>query len=336
MLEKMANENLVLLFGLPRSGTTWIGKILDSSPRTIYKHEPDTDIKMNGIPHYPHLEDFSEYHQTLNSYLKQVKQANSAFVVGKLPLFKKGYLNLATNKVLKLSIYVSKVCKKYFSINVPILSMVSRNTFLNNSLVWKSIESVSRLGVLADVFPQAKITLIIRHPCGHILSYIKGTEMKKMHVVNGDSVDEKVWNRRLSTKQAKSYGLTLDKIKKMNKIEELSWIWVISNEEAITALEGNLNAQILYYDDFCAEPLKASKSLFKFSGVDWSEQSEAFVMESIARSDQEYFSVYKTPLVVANKWRTTLQKEHIETIRNIISQSKLADKYQKSFDIIES
>ena len=31
----------ILLFGMPRSGTTWLGKIFDSHPQVLYRHEPD-------------------------------------------------------------------------------------------------------------------------------------------------------------------------------------------------------------------------------------------------------------------------------------------------------
>lgn len=45
---EMTNTNLhgneqtrgcILLFGLPRSGTTWLGKLFDSHPDTLYRHE---------------------------------------------------------------------------------------------------------------------------------------------------------------------------------------------------------------------------------------------------------------------------------------------------------
>ena len=31
----------ILLFGAPRSGTSWLGRILDSHPDTLMRHEPD-------------------------------------------------------------------------------------------------------------------------------------------------------------------------------------------------------------------------------------------------------------------------------------------------------
>ena len=33
----------VLIVGLPRSGTSWVGNILGRAPRTAYVHEPDGD-----------------------------------------------------------------------------------------------------------------------------------------------------------------------------------------------------------------------------------------------------------------------------------------------------
>ena len=38
----------LLLFGLPRSGTTWLGKIFDSHPDTLYWHEPDSVWRLPG------------------------------------------------------------------------------------------------------------------------------------------------------------------------------------------------------------------------------------------------------------------------------------------------
>ena len=45
----------LLLVGMARSGTSWIGKIFDSQPTTLYKHEPDRSIP--DVPMIPRLED---------------------------------------------------------------------------------------------------------------------------------------------------------------------------------------------------------------------------------------------------------------------------------------
>ena len=34
----------ILILGAPRSGTTWLAKIIDSHPDVLYRHEPDAAI----------------------------------------------------------------------------------------------------------------------------------------------------------------------------------------------------------------------------------------------------------------------------------------------------
>ena len=46
----MALRAPILLFGMPRSGTTWLGKIFDSHPLVLYRHEPDTWQRLTDVP----------------------------------------------------------------------------------------------------------------------------------------------------------------------------------------------------------------------------------------------------------------------------------------------
>ena len=41
----------ILILGAPRSGTTWLAKIIDSHPDVLYRHEPD---KLAAEPVAPH------------------------------------------------------------------------------------------------------------------------------------------------------------------------------------------------------------------------------------------------------------------------------------------
>jgi sulfotransferase family protein len=34
----------ILILGAPRSGTTWLAKIVDSHPDVLYRHEPDATL----------------------------------------------------------------------------------------------------------------------------------------------------------------------------------------------------------------------------------------------------------------------------------------------------
>ena len=39
-----ALASLILVVGAPRSGTTWLAKIIDSHPDVLYRHEPDETL----------------------------------------------------------------------------------------------------------------------------------------------------------------------------------------------------------------------------------------------------------------------------------------------------
>ncbi len=67
---KMDNDQKqILIVGLPRSGTTWIGKLLDSSPLTLYLHEPDSFFRIPCLPYAPELADLKHWLPFSQRYL---------------------------------------------------------------------------------------------------------------------------------------------------------------------------------------------------------------------------------------------------------------------------
>ena len=97
-------KRIIFLVGLPRSGTTWIGKIFDSHPDTIYRHEPDSVYRLAGLSMFPESQD-EEGTVQLKTYAAGLSRLNSPRVVGKLPLFRKNYQNILGYNILKLNIF---------------------------------------------------------------------------------------------------------------------------------------------------------------------------------------------------------------------------------------
>ena len=81
----------ILLFGMPRSGTTWLGKVFDSHPRTLYRHEPDSFGTLDAMPLFPELADAGQYQALIRDFVAALPATRSARVTGKLPLFPKDY-----------------------------------------------------------------------------------------------------------------------------------------------------------------------------------------------------------------------------------------------------
>ena len=80
----------ILIFGQPRSGTTWIGKLFDSHPDTLYRHEPDSVRKLS-LPLFPARQEAPQFREDLEKFIASLPVMRSPEVVGKQPLFPKSY-----------------------------------------------------------------------------------------------------------------------------------------------------------------------------------------------------------------------------------------------------
>src|SRR5687768_16437501 len=154
-----AEEDMILVFGLPRSGTSWMGKIFDSHPDTLYLHEPDKHIHLPDVPMLLPAEPPKE----LDAFLKQVLANRSPGVTGKLPAFTKSYRSGARHLARTATGYVARVLPRQLAARVQVPDLVDRRDSVPR-LVWKSINSVGRLGALARLLPNARCILLMRHP----------------------------------------------------------------------------------------------------------------------------------------------------------------------------
>ncbi len=315
--------DLVLLFGMPRSGTTWIGKIFDSHPNTLYRHEPDTWRAMEGVPLAPEAETADGYCEIIGDYVRSVRGMASTRVSGKLPLFPKSYLSTPRTYLLWASITMSKLFGRYFR-EPPILGLPEA---ASAHMVWKSIESLGRLGVLLKCIPAARAIHIVRHPCGYVASVLRGEAQSRFVSKTAASEDFSLFETLTRTRVAKELGLSFDKLKRMQPHERLAWRWLVFNEKADRDLEGYERYMQVAYDDVCADPLTQSQSLFRFSGLSWTEQTEEFVKASTTTEKQSYYSVYKHPRVSAERWRQDLSATMIQEVLAIAHQGNVGRRF---------
>lgn len=309
----------ILLFGMPRSGTTWIGKIFDSHPDTLYRHEPDSCRRLAGIPLFPPLDQFEHHREALNAYVMGLPTMNVAKLCGGLPLFPRAYHSRLRFQLLRAGFAIAKVGER-FSKDFPILGLPTSCGHRGSRLVWKSIESLGRLGVLAAALTDAVCIHILRHPCGQIASVLEGERGRKFHGYVA-SEDYGFFEMLLTTLQAKRRGLTLDHIKRLGPEERAAWRWVLINEKAMEEALDNPRCTVVRYEDVCAQPEAHVRRLFEFSGLAWNIQTEDFVTSSTATHQNAYYSVFKDPLRMANRWRDVLDKDSVRRIMAVVEDS---------------
>jgi hypothetical protein len=154
---------LILLFGQPRSGTTWIGKIFDSHPDTLYRHEPDSGSALMSVPLIAPVADCDKYRSTVSHFVDRLAHFNSPRASGTLPIFPKSYRSSTGLLLRRFTVLQTKVSEPFIS-DIPIPEFTDFEKAAGIHVVWKSIASLGRLGVIVRAVADSKAVLILRHP----------------------------------------------------------------------------------------------------------------------------------------------------------------------------
>ena len=307
----MTSTKLVLLFGMPRSGTTWIGKLFDSHKDTHYLHEPDSVEPDFDIPLLLNKEAFQA--GQLEKKVSQWLQLSAEKVVASRPFFKKSYMNSMQWYLFVLSAYGVKLSTK---LKLPFCKTVIRSHARAPVTVWKSIESLGRAAAIIE-HTQAKMIHIIRHPCGQIASTFRG---EKTHQFDGSISTSEDWDLfDKLIQQSGEKNISFAQIKTMHPEERLAFRWGVINDFALKQLNKN-NTIVLLYEDLCRDPQRKLTEIFNNVGLTLNQETLDYLKESTGKDDAAYYATRKTPLTAAYKWRDELSTVQQQRIAKMIKQ----------------
>ena len=321
----MSTSAPILLFGMPRSGTTWLGKIVDSHPAVLYRHEPDTWQRLTDVPLVAGREDRSLHEARLRAFVASLPRMRADRVCGKRPLFPKSYATgSAVRRYAVASMLYKGLTRAGISTEPPTPPQPGEGR--DYRLAWKSIESLGRLGLMLECLPDARSVHIVRHPCGYVASVLRGEAASRFRSQRGSrgfpDLRDAVRNG-----PARRRGLTIEKFRSMPIVERLAWRWVIFNEIAVEQAAGDPRNRILYYEELCASPEPVARGLFAFCALDWNGQTAQFLRNSTSRSRDEYYSVFKDPQASAWRWQSDLPATDAAIVARVTAGSPPAEPY---------
>ncbi|HET8551471.1 MAG TPA: sulfotransferase [Gammaproteobacteria bacterium] len=319
---------ILLIFGLPRSGTTWLGKIFDSHPDTLYRHEPDNYPRLEALPRFPAPTEAERYSDFIHRFVAELPRRNDALVAAKMPLFQKSWRGRFRHRLLEAAALAAKVGAKA-NLEVPVVGARADKIQPTPMIVWKSIESLGRLGLLMRALPEAIAIHLVRHPCGQINSVLRGERQGAFRDNSPTSEFYDLFKKLLETPQARRHGLTLDDLRRMRPVERLAWMWVLKNEKALDDVSEVGRTRLVRYEDLCEDPMRTSRSLFDFAGLTWNGQTETFIGQSTQSDAAAYYSVYKDPRHSELRWREELPPDSIDSIAAVLDTSRLVDLYRE-------
>ena len=222
----------ILLFGMPRSGTTWIGKIFDSDPETLYMHEPDSWKRMGFLPLFIDGDLNVQTKDTVSQYHADLPMMRTSQVTTKLPVFRKNYQSTTQHYLHKFLLYTVNALRKtgFASGPEPILRIGESGRPYD--LVWKSIESLGRLSSLSEVIDNCYSVHIVRNPAGYIASVLSGEARRNFRDSTPTSDDYSLFQMLLDSGQGRESGITLNDLKSMTPLQRLAIRWRLYNEIA--------------------------------------------------------------------------------------------------------
>lgn len=311
----------ILVFGMPRSGTTWIGKLFDSHPDTLYRHEPDSSVKLK-LPLIPKLADASLYRAEINQFVASIAGFRDPKVVGKQPIFAKSYEPAAGLLAYRASVLAAKAIGR-IKRHPACLYRPTGNGHAQVRLVWKSIESYLRLRICVDSLPGARAIYLVRHPCGFVASQLRGMAARNFPVDPADTDQSWMLKQLVRTLPGQRYRSAIGDIAQLSTAQRLAWEWLITQETVLADVAQCDRVLTVQYEDVCAEPLGMMRRLFEFVGLAWHPQTESFVRDSTHVAGTGYYSVFKHSHASAERWRTELAPDIQDSVLEIARSSSL-------------
>ena len=311
-----STPRLILLFGTPRSGTSWLGTILSSHPRCLYSHEPTAKETEHYTRHLVQLAksgqllDKTKIAEVISSWCKAYHGSHRP------PFFWKSF-SVIPPKVqwsAWLLTRYSFVGKSAYS------ALFSPKVSDDFDIVVKEVgweryaEQVTRtLG--------GQLIVIVRHPCGVVASQLRGRENKWLM-----PPDVGKWYETFAVECTQLCFRERD-VMHMPPHQFCALRWLVANEIFADTADQFPTSQMVVYERLCTDSLRVSKEVFTKLGWEISTQSEKFIsdsstyhsgkMNSLVRGKRPYFDVYRNSQQAMNSWRQTLPTEIQKSILRI-------------------
>jgi Sulfotransferase family len=317
---------LVLLMGLPRSGTTWIAKMFDSHPDTVYCHEADRGVILRSMPLAPDISEAEALAPIAQTFADNLLKIRDPHVVGSQPQFHKEYRTGTAAALHQLSTISAKAASAV-GWKWPIFPMVNYDKVANLRVIWKSVISIGRVGVFARALKNRHAIVLLRHPCGHVASLLRGEAEHKFPFP--PSEDYRLFEILLNTRPARERRLTVDFLTSIHPAERLAWRWVIMYEKALQDIQGVEGCMSIRYEDVCARPEQCAREMFEFCDLPWASATSDFLKSSTSSEKKKYYAVFKNPLKSAMRWQSDLSEDDIDRIYRVVQESDLGKLYPR-------
>ena len=305
----------ILILGAPRSGTTWLAKIIDSHPDVVYRHEPDatlpgpSPLTREGLP----------------SLLALWAAETGARTVTKRPYFRKSWqpgwargLRTLFAAAATASSRLPRPLRALGQCRIPDFAAHPAPRVAIKSIGW-----TEGAALLVRTLPGSRTIFILRHPCGQVASVMRGKRQFQFDLKTQGT--DMPFDEAAAVRFAASQGVGAAAFEVLPDAAKYAWSWRAFNEPAYAALATQPNVQVVLYEALCAEPERLARRILAFAGLQWSGQTSEFVTRSTGHQGKAgYYAVFRDAVVAAEAWRTSMTTDDQAAVGSVVSASPLA------------
>ena len=309
-------DTAILLLGAQRSGTTWLGKIFDSHPDVLYRHEPDHGRVPSRAMDAPLLR------ATVAGWIDDRDQRTAA----KRPFFRKSWqsafefwLRGSLAGLLAAGARLPLLGDRIARLGVPDLGALGAPGV---RAALKSIDWCDGAGAFARLLPDSRTIVILRHPCGQVASVMRGNRQGRFSLREAGT--DMPFDEAPTVRFAAEHGVDGDTFQALPDAAKYAWDWVRFNEAVLSGLPSLPNARIVIYEELCARPAAIARELLEFCDLNWNPQTEAFIAESTQHNGiAGYYAVFRDSIAAAEGWRTGMAPEDQAAVQSVVRLSPL-------------
>jgi hypothetical protein len=263
-------ENVIIIAGVPRSGTSWLGEIINSSPNVAYRFQPMFSYAFKDFVNIESRRDDYE------SFFKGIYKSSDDFLLQK---------------------------DKRESGIYPVFHKKDDPRFL----AFKMCRYQYLIRQMLYYFGNVKLLGIIRHPCAAINSWLRNPREFPQ-----ESDPRKEWR----------YGACKNKGREEEffgfyKWKEVAHLYLDLKEKYPQKVF------VIKYEALVDSPLEISKQFFDFVGLEFTEQTEAFLEKCHSINIDSPYAVFKNK-TVKERWQSELAPSIADEIIEDIKDTRLA------------
>jgi len=287
---------LVVVAGLPRSGTSWIGRTLANAPGFSYFREPDNNDYVTGAEHrFRWLYLPSGGHD--DAYEHHMRRALAGEI--STPFTR------AQDRGPLLS-HVPRAVADRVGARLPALYLTEPG------LLVKLIASTLALEWISDTYPDARLVVVVRHPCGTM-----GSWQRQGWPFNPEML---LRDERLVADHLAPYVDVIDGASET--WERAGALWAAIMLVVARQAERHQRWVVVQHEWLCGDPAPRFRRLYDRLGLTWTADSDRFVSES-DQADDEVQSMRRSARDEIDRWKHELHPAEIAACRRVVERFDL-------------